>query len=140
MCGEIDDKAVAAQELIERFQAMARQLGLDETALASTPPDLAREEDRASYMERVFRLGLAQALAEVAAAEDEDEDEAAVDALALRAIALARLAGFLAGQLPPEADLFRALIEAMTSGHAEPREMDHHHSHDLPHDHPRGRT
>ena len=50
-------------------------------------------------------------------------DDESVDALAAQAIALARLAGFLAGQLPPEADLFRALIEAVSAGHAEPDEQ-----------------
>ena len=79
-----------------------------------------------------------RALSQVAAAE---EDEA-VDALASQAIALARLAGFLAGQLPPEADLYRAVIEAVSAGHNEPREIaeahhrahDHHH-HDHDHHH-----
>jgi hypothetical protein len=68
----------------------------------SPPPDLSRQDSRAAYMESVFRDGLARALTDVAAA---DED-AAVGALALRAIALARLAGFLAGQLPPRQTSF----------------------------------
>jgi hypothetical protein len=132
MCGEIDEQAAVGQELIERFQALARQMQLDQPAPAP-PPDLSRQDSRTAYMESVFRDGLARALTGVAAADD----DAAVDALALRAIALARLAGFLAGQLPPEADLFRALIEAVTAGHAEPREMTeamprHHHHHHEP--------
>ena len=96
-------------------------------------------------MEQIFRDGLGRALADVAAAA---EDET-VDALASQAIALARLAGFIAGQLPPEADLYRAVIEAVSAGHSEPRELaddyrrqqDHHHGHshdgdgDPSHDH-----
>jgi hypothetical protein len=118
MCGEIDEQATIGQELIERFHALAQQMRLD-TPAQTPPPDLSRQDHRAAYMERVFRHGLAEALAVVTAAEE----DTAVDALALRAIALARVAGFLAGQLPPEADLFRALIDAVIAGHAEPREL-----------------
>jgi len=145
MCGEIDEQVLVGQEMLERLQAMAKRLDLPEAGAVAggAPKDLGEEAGRAAYMERVFRSGLAAAMAEVAAAE---EDET-VDALALRAIALARLAGFLAGQLPPEADLFRAVIEAVATGHAEPGALtasllaerdDHHHQHhhnDDGHDH-----
>jgi hypothetical protein len=134
MCGEIDEQSVVGQELVDRLRAIASQMGLGSPGLAAEPPRRIDAAGRAAFMESVFRAGLQQAMADVSAAED----EVAVDALALHAIALARLAGFLAGQLPPEADLFRALIEALTSGHAEQREMaeemlharDHHHHHD----------
>jgi hypothetical protein len=90
-------------------------------------------------MERIFRAGLARSLEDIERAEDDES----IDALAAQAIALARLAGFLAGQLPPEADLFRALIEALSAGHAEPQERaqairrahDHHHEHAHDHHH-----
>jgi hypothetical protein len=140
MCGEIDEQVLVGQEMLDRFRAMARHLHLPEGEAASEGPvNLTEPEGRAAYMERIFRAGLARALADIARAE---EDET-VDALAGQAIALARLAGFLAGQLPPEADLFRALIEAATAGHAEPREIaetlrhehDHHHGHSHSHDH-----
>jgi len=139
MCGEIDEQVVIGQEMLDRMRATTRKLDLPEGGPASaTPQGLSDPEGRAGYMEATFREGLTRALADIAAAE---EDET-VDALALRAIALARLAGYLAGQLPPEADLFRALIEAVSAGHAEAREathallhaQDHHHHHD-DHDH-----
>ncbi len=140
MCGEIDEQAAIGQDLLEQMRVMARELGVEPGigGDGGGPKGLAEAEGRAAYMEHTFRSGLGRALAQVAAAE---EDEA-VDALASQAIALARLAGFLAGQLPPEADLYRAVIEAVSAGHNEPREIaeahhrahDHHH-HDHDHHH-----
>ncbi len=139
MCGEIDEQAVVGQDLLEQLRALAKMLGVQGAAAAGQgPTGLSGAEGRAAYMDEVFRDGLARALADVAAAE---EDEA-VDALAAQAIALARLAGFLAGQLPPEADLFRATVEALTAGHAEPRDLadekrrEHDRAHGHSHDHP----
>jgi len=43
-----------------------------------------------------------------------------MDALAGQAIVFARLAGFLAGQFPPETDLFRTISGAMLDAHNEP--------------------
>ncbi len=139
MCGEIDEQAVVGQDLLEQMRVLANRLGVSANDMGVPPRGLAEAEGRAAYMQAVFSDGLARALADVAAAE---EDEA-VDALASQAIALARLAGFLAGQLPPEADLFRATVEALSAGHAEPRQMaedkrredDHHHGHNHDHDH-----
>ena len=58
---------------------------------------------------------------------------------------LARLAGFLAGQLPPGGDMTRPMLEALLDGQAEParmlkqmRDRDHGHAHDHDHDHGHG--
>lgn len=140
MCGEIDEQVIVGQEMLDRFRAMARGMDLPRPGSdGDDPVGLAEPEGRAAYMERIFRSGLARALEDISRAE---EDET-VDALAAQAIALARLAGFLAGQLPPEADLFRALIEAVSAGHSEPQERaesmraarDHHHGHAHDHHH-----
>ena len=136
MCGEIDEQVLIGQELLDRARALSRHMKLpDPGAGGDDPTGLAEEQGRAAYMERVFRSGLARALDDLARAQ---EDET-IDALAGQAIALARLAGFLAGQLPPESDLYRAVIEAATAGYSEPRDMaatleDHHH-HDHHHHH-----
>ncbi len=143
MCGEIDEQAIVGQDLLEQAKVMAGMLGVKAGAVANEhgPAGLADAAGRAAYMDDVFNTGLASALADMnSAAEDE-----VVDVVASRAIALARLAGFMAGQLPPEADLFRAVIEAVTAGHAEPGRLaeayrekhDHHHGsdHDHHHDH-----
>ena len=119
MCGEIDEQVLIGQEMLDRAQRdgdaklNARPEGPGE-ANGDRPEGLAEAEGRAAYMERIFRSALARALDDIARAE---EDET-VDALAAQAIALARVAGFLAGQLPPEADLYRATIEALSApGH-----------------------
>jgi hypothetical protein len=137
MCGEIDEQVQVGQDLREQFAVMSSMLGLEPvTHSGEGPTGLADAKGRAAYMEQIFRDGLALALHDVSAAAEEET----VDALASQAIALARLAGFIAGQLPPEADLFRSLIEAVTAGHAEPaqmvaqyrrdRDQQHGHSHD----------
>lgn len=139
MCGEIDDQTEIGQDLKEHMRVLARVMELGSTE-GKSPRGLASEDGRAAYMNSIFRDGLARAMADVASAEEAE----AVDAIASQAIALARLAGFLAGQLPPEADLFRAVIEATAAGHSEPRAMaeerraqhhGHHHDHDHHHDH-----
>jgi hypothetical protein len=126
--------------MLDRARALAKRMHVPDgagEAEGEGPTGLAEAEGRAAYMERIFRAGLSRALADIARAE---EDET-IDALAAQAIALARLAGFLAGQLPPEADLYRAVIEAVSDGHAEPKKMaeamsdHHHHHHDHPHPH-----
>jgi hypothetical protein len=67
------------------------------------------------------------------------------DTIANQAVVFARLAGFLAGQLPPGDELMRATLEALLDGHAEPartfqrlRDRDHGHSHDHDHEHGHG--
>ncbi|WP_212524379.1 hypothetical protein [Actibacterium sp. MT2.3-13A] len=144
MCGEIDDNVQVGLDLQEQFRAMGRMLGLAAgggDGQAGGPRNLAAAEGRAAYMEELFRAGMRRALSDANAAEHDE----AVDAIACQAIAFARLAGFIAGQLPPEADLFRPVIEAVTAGHAETariarryqQEHDHHHDH---HHHPHGHS
>jgi len=137
MCGELDEHVMIGQELLDRVRAMAKAMDLPQAAGAGDAPQgLAEAEGRAAYMERVFQSGLARALDDLGRAEENET----IDALAAQAIALARLAGYLAGQLPPEADLFRAVVEAVTAGHAEPKSTaeawhDHHHHHGHSHEH-----
>ena len=133
MCGELDEDIHINAEIRDRILLISRKVGVAAPAESGDPGPLVEGADRAAYMERLFREALGATLADVnGAAEDQR-----IDVIASRAIAFARLAGFLAGQLPPEADLFRGVIEAVTDGHAEPRriaerlraEMDHHHHH-----------
>lgn len=145
MCGDLDEDVQINGEIHTRLMLIARRAGATAgQAGAPAPKGLETAEGRAAYMEALFTQGLARVLADVdAAAEDEK-----IDAIACQAIALARLAGFVAGQLPPDADLFRAVIEATTEGHGEPRriadklraEQDdhHHHHHHHGHDHAHG--
>ena len=139
MCGELDEDIHINAEIRDRIMAVSRKVGVGAPAELRDPGPLAGGEERAAYMEQLFKAALGETLADVnGAAEDQK-----IDVIASRAIAFARLAGFLAGQLPPEADLFRSVIEAVSDGHAEPRriadrlraEMDHHHHHDHHHGH-----
>ena len=135
MCGELDETTAIAQDLLDRFAVMGRMLGLDAAAPQAGPHGLETAEGRASYMETLFRAGLTRALGDAQAAEPEET----VDAIAAQAIAFARLAGFIAGQLPPEADLFRNTVEALAAGHAETARLDarwrHEQAHAHGHDH-----
>lgn len=138
MCGEIDEQAIIGHDILEQAKVMSGMLGVRAgSASATAPTEMAEADGRAAYMDRVFREGLAQALADMGAVPEEE----VVDVIASQAIALARLAGFMAGQLPPEADLFRAVIEALTAGHAEPARLAeryrhaHDHHHGSGHDH-----
>ena len=135
MCGELDEDTIINTEIQERFLATARKMGVAAGACAESPGNLTPAKGRAAYMDRIFFQGLERAVADVqGAAEDEK-----VDAIASLAIAFARLSGFIAGNLPPEADLYRAVIEAVTTGHGEPgriaaevraKNSGHHHHHE----------
>lgn len=140
MCGELDDEVHLNAEIHNRLTILSRKLGVSAGPAPGAPGPLASSADRAAYMQRRFEAGLMQALDDVAGAAEAEK----IDAIAAQAIALARLAGFLAGQLPPDADLFRGVIEAVTDGHAEPRRLsdrlraamqDHHHHGDGHHHH-----
>ena len=132
MCGELDDTIQINAEIENRLNILARHAGVDQPESIGSPGSLIEDTARAEYMEQVFRSGLFDCLRDVGGAADDEK----IDVIAARAIACARLAGFLAGQLPPEADLFRSTVEALTEGHAEPRRItarlraameDHHH-------------
>ena len=135
MCGEIDENSLIGQEILERLTVMSGMLGVKAVDVGGPAPDaLASAEGRAAYMEQIFRAGLTRALSDSTSVESED----AVDAVAAQAIAFGRLAGFMAGQLPPEADLFRSVVEAVTAGYAETARLAERHAkqHADPHGHP----
>jgi hypothetical protein len=134
MCGDLEDDTRLDDELFARFLALARRYGASPNEARRPPSDLAGEEGRHAYMSRLFSEILTHSVSDAAAFPEGER----ADAMAGHAIVLARLAGFLAGQLPPETDLFRAMVEAMTDGYGEPArrlaeaEGHHHHHH---HDH-----
>lgn len=138
MCGELDDDVQVDTEIFQRFLQIARHHGAMPQGAEHVLPDLEEASGRSAYMDTLFSAGLVRAVSDASTASEGQR----VDAIAAQAIAFARLAGFLAGQLPPEADLFRAAIEAMTDGHAMPGRAadkinhahDHHHGHHH-HDH-----
>jgi hypothetical protein len=132
MCGDLEDDTRLDDELFARFLALARRYGAAPAEpRRPMPPEAAGEEARHAYMSRLFAEMLGRAAGDAAAFPEGRR----ADAMAGQAIVLARLAGFLAGQLPPETDLFRAMVEAMTDGYGEPSRrraeaQGHHHHHD----------
>jgi hypothetical protein len=138
MCGEIDENISINADLLQQFSYLAhKQIGANGTPPAPQPTGLDQAAGRAAYMKQLFN----HLLADMAKQVEQAEDTEVVDAVASQAIALARLAGFIAGQLPPAADLYRATIDAVGAGHDDCRRMlqahhrDHHHDHDHDHGH-----
>ena len=120
MCGEFDDQERIDEELFERFVQLASHYGvIPGPAGADAPSGLQEEPERAAYMDTLFRAGLTRSLNDAASLPTGER----MDALAGQAIVFARLAGFLAGQFPPETDLFRTISGAMLDGHGEPAEL-----------------
>ncbi|TDI57724.1 MAG: hypothetical protein E2O93_04070 [Alphaproteobacteria bacterium] len=133
MCGDIDDDTSLDDELLARLTANAKKYdAVAGGGDASGATDFSGGADRSRYMSKLFRDGLSRALADANAAPD----GARTDAIACQAIVLARLAGFLAGHIPPGADMFRTLVDAVMDGYKEPSENIERHSHDHhAHDH-----
>ena len=120
MCGDFDDHDQVDEELFERFVALADHFGVSANAPgASTPTKLDQENERAAYMEDLFRSGLTRSLSDASNLPTGER----MDALAGQAIVFARLAGFLAGQFPPQSDLFRMITAALLEGHKEPSSL-----------------
>ncbi len=135
MCGDIEDDTSLDDELLARLTAHAKKYNaVVRDRMTGSEAGYSGEVDRSQYMTTLFRDGLSRALGDAAAAPD----GAHTDAIACQAIVFARLAGFLAGHIPPGADMFRTVVDAVMDGHKEPLEIagrhDHgHHAHG--HDH-----
>jgi hypothetical protein len=135
MCGDLDDDTRLDDELFARLVALAGRYGVAPPERRPPSADLAGEDGRHAYMSRLFSEVLTRSVSDVAACPEGRR----ADAIADQAIVLARLAGFLAGQLPPDSDLFRATVEAMMDGYGEPgrrrAEARDHHRHHRHHEH-----
>jgi hypothetical protein len=135
MCGDLEEDSRLDDELLAWLIANAKAHGAAPEGPGSPPPP--EEPGSSAWMTGHFRIALSRALSEIASAPEGSR----ADALGGQAIVLARLAGFLAGHLPPETDIFRNLIDAMMDGHREParqaahRSAHHGHSHDHTHGH-----
>jgi len=127
MCGDIDDDTSLDDELLARLMAHAKRYdAVVSDRTTGSKIGYSGEAARSQYMSALFRDGLSQALSDAAAAPD----GARTDAIACQAIVFARLAGFLAGHIPPGADMFRTVVDAMMDGHKEPSEHTEQHHHD----------
>lgn len=113
MCGDFDHHDGMDDELFERFVELAAAHGAELTGGASHSHEgLTDENARKRYMDGLFRAGLTRSLHDAASLPSGER----ADAMAGQAIVFARLAGFIAGQFPPQADLFRTISAAMLQG------------------------
>jgi len=137
MCGELEDEKSFDDELVARLLYVAGGYGVTEATLtARSAPPLSGDGDRPAYMSELFRRVLNHAVSDLLAVPEGQRAET----IANQAVVFARLAGFLAGQLPPSDDMMRSTMEALLDGHAEPARMfehlrDHDHGNDHDHDH-----
>lgn len=117
MCGDFDDQERIDEELFERFADLIRHFGVEPRTNGSDAPlQLDTQDGRAAYLDQLFRAGLTRCVSDGASLPIGER----MDALAGQAIVFARLAGFLAAQFPPDADLFRMVTGAVVDGHSEP--------------------
>lgn len=134
MCGDIEDDTGHDDVIYGRLVTHARRYGAVPGDRGPLPQDLADPQGRGDYMDGLFRDALNRAVRDAAAATEGTR----ADAIASQAIVFARVAGFLAAQLPAGADLFRSSMEAFMDGHGEVahgHRHDHHHHHDHGHEH-----
>lgn len=139
MCGDVEDDHGLDDEIFARLLYVSAGHGVrKDTMTAREGAPLAGDEDRPAYMEQLFRRVLNHAVSDLAAVPQGLRAET----IANQAVVFARLAGFLAGHLPPAADMTRECLEAMLDGHAEVgrtmrrlRDEHHGHAHEDDHDH-----
>jgi len=126
MCGDLEPEDRIESDLYQRFlvhsQAMLAQ------------PSADGEMNR--YLDGLFKDLLRRCIAD----SEKTADPNGYATMAMQSLVLARLAGFLAGQVALNEDPMRKVIEAVMLGYGEaeaPPERDHH-GHDHDHDHAHG--
>ena len=132
MCGDIDEDDGLDGELLARLMAHAKRYdAVASDRAGANEIDISGDAERSQYMSALFRDGLGRALSDATAAPEGEH----TDAIACQAIVFARLAGFLAGHIPPGSDMFRTIVDALMDGHKEPSEFATRHHHDHAHGH-----
>ncbi len=134
MCGDLDEDAAFDDAVFGQFVNFAQYHAVvPPQKLQPFPHDLTEPEGRRDYMSALFHDAMVRSMNDAASAAEGTRS----DAIAGQAIVLARLAGMLVAQLPPESDMFRSAMEAFMDGHGEParRAAEHHHHHGHGHDH-----
>jgi hypothetical protein len=134
MCGDLEPEDRLESDLYQRFLAHAQAL-LDQP-LGGAGSELSRHLDSfyADLLQRCRRDSLQ--------ADAGGEPTTGYRLLAMQSLALARLAGFLAGHVALQEDPMRKVMEALMHGYQEaehPPERDHHgHEPGVTHDHAHG--
>ena len=116
MCGDDDDLNQVDEDLYNRLLDKASGFGVSPANQeGNTALDLNDQQKRFQYMNDLFTAGLKRALNDADCQNSGDR----MDMVAGQAIVFARLAGLLAGQFPPESDLFHTVVSALMDGHKE---------------------
>lgn len=126
MCGDVDEVDGLEDDLVQRFVAHAH-------AMLARRPGSSGELNL--YLDRLFAELLQRCMADVEAAATSDP----YCRLAMQALVLERLAGFLAGHVALREDPLRKLMEAVLMGYGEaeaPAAHEHDHDHPHAHEHP----
>lgn len=140
MCGDFEEDDLADDHLFGRFLELAKKLGVhpSEQSLKGHL-NLQNSEEREHYMTELFNAGLTRSVNDVQFIPKAGEKGATI---AIQAVVFARLAGFLAAQVPSESNMMRALMEATLAGFADAQqqvseweEHGHHHHHEHGHSH-----
>jgi len=133
MCGDLEEEDRFESDLYQRFRVQAQ-------ALLDKPP--AAGSDLHRYLDGLFHDLLQRCV-------DDAEHVMPAEAyrqVAMQSLVLARLAGFLAGQVALNEDPMRKVLEAVMLGYGEAEAApvrdhhadDHAHPHDHEHHHPHG--
>lgn len=135
MCGDHDEHdhehELLEQEIFGRLLHLAshHEVKPDPDA-GNTPASLEDEQLRTAYMEGLFRAALTRSVNDTARIAEGER----IDILAGQSIVFARLAGMLAGLLPPGSEQFHTVVNALMQGYHEPgrhaaEPSGHHHHH-----------
>ena len=125
MCGDLEEEDRLEGDLYQRF--LVHSQAMLERA--------SRGDDMSRYLDDLFKSVLKRCV-------DDAEKAASPNAyrqVAMQSLVMARLAGFLAGQVALNEDPMRKVLEAVMLGYQEaeaPPQRDHHGGHD--HDHSDG--
>lgn len=130
MCGDFEHDDPLDDQLFDQLLAMAEQLGISpEHTLAEGNRQPMDPRARAAYMDTLFNAALSRSLTDAVHIPAGER----MDGVFSQAIVFARLAGFLAGQIPADANPMKAMMEALLEGMNQAEslagEIDHHHGH-----------
>jgi hypothetical protein len=128
MCGDLEEEDRLEGDLYQRFLVHSQ-------AMLERP---SSGDDMSRYLDDLFKAVLKRCVSDAEKAASPN----AYRQVAMQSLVMARLAGFLAGQVALNEDPMRKVLEAVMLGYQEaesPPERDHHgHDHDHGHGHSHG--
>ncbi|MEX1215514.1 hypothetical protein [Saccharospirillum sp.] len=132
MCGDFEHDDPLDDQLFDQLLAAAKQLGIaPEHSLDKGNRQPMDPRARAAYMDTLFNAALSRSLTDAVHIPAGER----MDGVFSQAIVFARLAGFLAGQIPADANPMKAMMEALLEGMNQAESLagdidhDHHHHH-----------